>query len=426
MNINSLSIDLAKKYDDQDSLREFRNQFFSSKTNLIYLDGNSLGRLPLKTKKHLESVINYQWGDRLIRSWNEQWYSLAKKVGGKISKIIGAREDEVIIADSTSMNLYKLVHAALKLNDKRTKIVTDEFNFPSDHYIIQGILKQLSSEYKIEIVKSNDGITIPAESLESKIDNDTALVVLSHVAFQSSFLYDLDNVTSVAHKKGALILWDLSHSVGAVDIDLNKSNADFAIGCTYKYLNGGPGAPAFLFVKNDLQEKIISPIWGWFGDHDPFEFRLNYKSAKGMQKFLVGTPPILSLSAVDSSIDLIIDAGIKNIRNKSIKLSEYMISLYFEKLKDLGFILGSPENYSNRGSHISIQHDEAYRICQAMMDENNEIVVIPDFRVPNNIRLGLSPLYNSFQEIWKVVEILVNIVNKKSYLNYKNTISGVT
>ena len=250
-------------------------------------------------------------------------------MGGKISKIIGAREDEVIIADSTSMNLYKLVHAALKLNDKRTKIVTDEFNFPSDHYIIQGILKQLSSEYKIEIVKSNDGITIPAESLESKIDDDTALVVLSHVAFQSSFLYDLDKVTSVAHKKGALILWDLSHSVGAVDIDLNKSNADFAIGCTYKYLNGGPGAPAFLFVKNDLQEKIISPIWGWFGDHDPFEFRLNYKSAKGMQKFLVGTPPILSLSAVDSSIDLIIDAGIKNIRNKSIKLSEYMIYFIF-------------------------------------------------------------------------------------------------
>ena len=235
---------------------------------------------------------------RLIRSWNEGWYNLAETVGEKISQIIGAMEDEVIIADSTSINLYKLVHAALKLNYKKTKIITDEFNFPSDHYIIQGILKQLSSEYKIEILQSNDGITIPIESLESTIDDETALVVLSHVAFKSSFLYDLDKVTEIAHKKGSLILWDLSHSVGAVDIELNKANADFAIGCTYKYLNGGPGAPAFLYVRNDLHEKIISPIWGWFGDDDPFQFRLDYKPAKGMQKFLVGTPPILSLSAV--------------------------------------------------------------------------------------------------------------------------------
>jgi kynureninase len=426
MDNNSLSIDLAKQYDDQDRLKSFRNEFVASKTNLIYFDGNSLGRLPIRTKKHLESVINHQWGDRLIRSWNEGWYNLAETVGEKISKIIGAREDEVIIADSTSINLYKLVYAALKLNDKKTKIVTDEFNFPSDHYIIQGILHQFSSEYKIEIVKSNDGITIPAENLESQINNETALVVLSHAAFKSSFLYDLDYITNIAHNKGALILWDLSHSVGVVDIELSKSKVDFAIGCAYKYLNGGPGAPAFLYIRNDLHEKIISPIWGWFGDDDPFQFKLDYKPAKGMQKFLVGTPPILSLSAVDSGLDIILEAGIKNIRDKSIQLSEYLLFLFDKKLKDLDFILGSPNDFSNRGSHISIQHEEAYRICQALMDENNEIVIIPDFRSPNNIRLGLSPLYNSFQEVWNVVDSLVNIVEQKSYLNYNKSISGVT
>ncbi len=426
MNYNSLSIDLAKQYDDEDRLKSFRNEFFGAETNLIYFDGNSLGRLPNKTKSHLEDVIKYQWGDRLIRSWNEGWYSLAETVGEKISKVIGAKNNEVIVSDSTSINLYKLVHAALKLNDKKTKIITDEFNFPSDHYIIQGILKQLSSEYKIEIVKSLDGITIPIESLESTIDDETALVVLSHVAFKSSFLYDLNKITEITHKKGALILWDLSHSIGAVDIELNKANADFAIGCTYKYLNGGPGAPAFLFVRNDLQKKLISPIWGWFGDDDPFEFRIDFKSAKGIHKFLVGTPPILSLSAVDSSVDITIEAGIKNIRNKSIQLSEYLLYLFNRKLKNLDFTLGSPENFKERGSHISIQHKEAYRICKALMDENNEIVIIPDFRAPNNIRLGLSPLYNTFQEVWKVVEILGNIVEQKSYRKYKKSISGVT
>lgn len=426
MNKNISSISLAKEYDSKDDLKKYRKEFYEPNSNLIYLDGNSLGKLPIKTIEHLNNVISNQWGDRLIKSWNENWYDLAKRVGGKISKIIGAGEDEVIVADSTSINLYKLVYSALKLNNKKNKIVTDEFNFPSDHYIIEGILNQFTSEYKFEIIKSNDGITIPIENLISKIDNNTSLIVLSHAAFKSCFLYDIEEITNLAHKKGALILWDLSHSVGVVDIELNKSKVDFAIGCTYKYLNGGPGAPAFLYVRKDLLSKIISPIWGWFGDQNPFEFNLNYKPAEGINKFLVGTPPILSLAAIDSSIDLVIEAEISNIRNKSIKLSEFFLQLFFDKLANHNFKLGSPRDYRNRGSHVSIQHKEAYRICKAMMDEKNEIVIIPDFRAPNNIRLGFSPLYNSFEDIWKVVNTIESIIVQKTYLTYENNISGVT
>lgn len=419
MKFDSTDLSLAKKLDEKDKLKGFRKEFVHADSKTIYLDGNSLGRLPFKTQKRLKKVVENEWGERLIKSWNDGWYELSSKVGSKIAKVIGAKENEVIAADSTSINLYKLVFAVIKASHGRNKIVTDEFNFPSDHYILQSIVNQLNNDYKIEIVKSRDGITIELDDLEKAIDENTAVVTLSHAAFKSAFLYDIEEVTKIAHKKGAYVVWDLSHSAGAVDIELNKANADMAIGCTYKYLNGGPGAPAFLYVREDLQEKLSSPIWGWFGDKNPFEFDLQFREAEGIKKFLIGTPSIISLSAVDSSIDVTLGAGIKNIREKSIQLTEYLIYLINELLFPLDFTLGSPTDSSKRGSHVSIKHKEAYKICKAMMDERSEKIVIPDFRKPDNIRLGVSSLYNSFEDVWEAVQIINEIVENRTFENYE-------
>ena len=426
MKFHSKDISLAKKLDADDPLKNFRDEFVITEEKIIYLNGNSLGRLPLKTQSNLNQVINQQWGERLVRNWNEGWFDLPSKVGAKIAKIIGAQEDEVIIADSTSINLYKLVLAALQFQSERKKIVSDEFNFPSDLYVIQGIIKQLQKDHSIAIVKSKDGITIDSEDINMAINSDTALLTLSHTCFKSAFLYDMENITKLAHDSGALMLWDLSHSVGVVDIDLNKSNVDMAIGCTYKYLNGGPGAPAFIYVRKDLQDKLTPSITGWFGDSNPFEFNLEYSASEGIKKFLTGTPPIVSLSAVDSSIDLILDAGIDNIRIKSIKLTEYLVFLINKILLPLEFKIGSPLNENFRGSHISIKHPEAFKIVKAMTDEKNKIVVIPDFREPDNIRLGLSPLYTSFEEVWLAVNRIEEIVLTKEYQKYQEIKSVVT
>ena len=426
MKFHSKDISLAKKLDADDPLKNFRDEFVITEEKIIYLNGNSLGRLPLKTQSNLNQVINQQWGERLVRNWNEGWFDLPSKVGAKIAKIIGAQEDEVIIADSTSINLYKLVLAALQFQSERKKIVSDEFNFPSDLYVIQGIIKQLQKDHSIAIVKSKDGITIDSEDINMAINSDTALLTLSHTCFKSAFLYDMENITKLAHDSGALMLWDLSHSVGVVDIDLNKSNVDMAIGCTYKYLNGGPGAPAFIYVRKDIQDKLTPSITGWFGDSNPFEFNLEYSASEGIKKFLTGTPPIVSLSAVDSSIDLILDAGIDNIRIKSIKLTEYLVFLIKKFLLPLEFKIGSPLDENFRGSHISIKHPEAFKIVKAMTDEKNKIVVIPDFREPDNIRLGLSPLYTSFEEVWLAVNRIEEIVLTKEYQKYQEIKSVVT
>ncbi len=420
MKFDSTDLSLAKQFDEKDKLKNFRKEFVHADSKTIYLDGNSLGRLPFKTQKRLKKVVENEWGERLIKSWNDGWYELSSKVGSKIAKVIGAKENEVIAADSTSINLYKLVFAAIKASHGRNKIVTDEFNFPSDHYILQSIVNQLNNDYKIEIVKSRDGITIELDDLEKAIDENTAVVTLSHAAFKSAFLYDIEEVTKIAHKRGAYVVWDLSHSVGAVDIELNKANVDLAIGCTYKYLNGGPGAPAFLYVREDLQEKLSSPIWGWFGDKNPFDFNLQFREAEGIKKFMIGTPPILSLSAVDSSIDITLEAGIKNIRDKSVQLTEYLIYLINELLFPLDFTLGSPTDSSKRGSHVSIKHKEAYKIYKAIMDEQNEKIVIPDFREPDIIRLGVSSLYNSFEDVWEAVQIINEIVENRTFENYES------
>ena len=421
------SVNLAKELDEKDQLKDFRKEFFIPDSNTIYLDGNSLGRLPLRTKNLVSEVTEKQWGIELIESWNKHWYEKSQHLGNKIAKIIGANEDEVIVTDSTSVNLYKLAQAAIKLQKGKKKIISDVFNFPTDLYILQGIINQTEADYKLILAGSDDEITINPEELKEKIDKNTALVVLSLVAYKSSYLHDAKFITEWAHKKGALVLWDLSHAAGAIHFSLNEINADLAVGCTYKYLNGGPGSPAFLFIKKDLQEKLYSPIQGWFADNKPFNFNLNFTPAKGIKKFLAGTPPVISQMAIEPGLDLILEAGTKNIHKKSILQTAYFVFLFEQILSKYNFSLGSPVNPEKRGSHVSIKHPEAYRICQSLIyPENKTLKIIPDFREPDNIRFGIAPLYTTYGEIHKTVYRIKEILEKKEYLNFSQERKKVT
>ena len=409
----------AVTLDNQDGLAGYRSRFIYGDEKLIYLDGNSLGRLPVESKAILDRSVSYEWGERLIRSWNEDWFTKNIKLGDKIARIAGASEGEVVITDTTSVNLYKLAHAALRFQKGRTRIVTDELNFPSDLYILQGLVQDSGEGYELVIVSSRDGMTIDTGDLKAVIDDNTALVSLSHVAFKSAFRYSMKEITALAHDKGAMILWDLSHSIGAVPGELNESDADLAVGCTYKYLNGGPGSPAFLYVRKDLQEKLSSPIWGWFGEKNPFDFELKYRPGEGIKRFLAGTPPILALKTIEPTVDMLNEAGKDMIRKKSVSQSEYLLRLADKFLYPLGFQPGSPLDPEKRGSHVSLRHPEAYRICKALIDpEVGENVVIPDFREPDNIRLGITPLYTTYTEIFMAIREIRDIVENKLYLKY--------
>ncbi len=419
--------EFAQQLDKNDNLSDFRNQFYIDNDKTIYLDGNSLGRLPLKTKTLIAEVVEKQWGTDLIESWNKNWYTKSEELGNKIAQIIGASDGEVIVSDSTSVNLYKLAKAALKMQSGKTRIVSDVFNFPTDLYILQGIIGDFGNKHELILAGTQDKITIDIDDLKAKIDKNTALVVLSMVAFKSAFMYDAGEITEWAHQKGALVLWDLSHAAGAIPIEINKIKADLAVGCTYKYLNGGPGSPAFLYVRKDLQEKLNSPIQGWFGEENPFEFALNYRPGDGIRKFQTGTPPVLNLLAIEPGLDMVIEAGIKNLYEKSKELSEYFIFLTFEFLFEFGFQLGSPLEPAHRGSHISLKHPEAYRISQALIHtKNDDIKIIPDFREPDNIRFGLTPLYTTFTEIWKTTNRLKMIMETSEYELFGNERNIVT
>lgn len=420
------SLEKAIEFDKNDELKDFKNRFVNDE-NMIYLDGNSLGKLPKKTIEQTTDLVKKQWGERLIRSWNEHWMQLSTKVAAKIAPIVGAREDEIFVGDSTSLNLYKLAYAALAEKKNRHKIISDELNFPSDLYVIQGLIERQFKEHTYALMKCTDGITIDENQIERLLDPQTALIALSHVTYKSAFMYNMEKVNHMAHKNNSFVIWDLSHAAGAVEVNLNKTNADMAVGCTYKYLNGGPGAPAFLYVRKDLQEKLLNPVTSWFSHKKPFDFDLKYNASLSVQKFAVGTPNILSLAAVEPGLDIILEAGMQNIRNKSILQTNYIAELIEKQLLPLGFKIASPTNYRQRGSHISIQHPESYRINRAMIEPvNGEKVIIPDFRPPNNIRLGIAPLYTSFSDIHYAVKRIKNIVENKEFENFSGEKMEVT
>lgn len=410
------SLERALLQDRDDPLASFRSDFIIGDPDLIYLDGNSLGRLPKAVISRTREVVEEEWGDQLIRGWNAGWWEASTRVGQKIGALVGAAPGQVVVGDQTSVNLFKAASAALSLRPGRTRIITDTLNFPSDLYILQGLVKLLGDQHEIlRIGSQDDDITPDLGALEASIDDTTALVTLSHVAFKSGYLYDMKAITELAHRKGALVLWDLCHSVGAVPIDLDHCNADFSIGCTYKYLNGGPGAPGFLYANHAVQAEATSPIWGWWGEAQPFAFALDYEPAPGVQRFLTGTAPMLSLLAMEAALAPIVEAGIGPVRQKSIALTEYAIDLIDSRLSTLGFTLGSPRSARQRGSHVSVRHPEGYRISRALIDE---LGVIPDFREPDNIRLGFAPLYTSFRDVWEGIDRVRRAVEERLHEKY--------
>ncbi len=419
----------AEQLDQRDPLAHFREQFVINDPDLIYLDGNSLGRLPKATISHLQNLIENQWGNDLIEGWNAGWFEKPTQLGSKIARLIGAQPDEVVVCDTTSVNLFKLATSALRYQAGKQVLVSDEFNFPTDLYIFQGVIDILNQGHQITLIHSEDSITITKESVINAITDDTALVALTQVAFKSAFMYNIKEVTELAHEAGALTLWDLCHSVGAVPLKLNEWKVDLAVGCTYKYLNGGPGSPAFLYVRKDLQKKLFPPIWGWFADQDPFAFNLDFTPAEGISRYQISTPHVLSMAGIEPALEILLEAGMDQLRKKSVEQTEYLIYLAQENLLPLGFKLGSPLDATRRGSHVSLRHPEAYRICRALIDpqpNDTNLKVIPDFRAPDNIRLGIAPLYTTYSDIHRALNRIKTILEDGVYQEYSNKQLKVT
>ena len=420
-------LEKAETLDSADSLKSFKDKFVTD-SSLIYLDGNSLGKLPIKTIETTTNIVENQWGNKLIRSWNEHWIDLSKDIATKIAKIVGAQPDEIFVGDTTSLNLYKLLAASLALQKEKTEIITDDLNFPTDLYIIQGLIKQQYKNHTLKILESTDEIFMDPTTVREAINKNTSLITLSLVSYKSSFLYDMKSINKLAHNKNSLVVWDLSHAAGATTIKLNETNADMAVGCTYKYLNGGPGAPAFLYVRKDLQDKLTNPIWSWFAHQKPFDFNPDFIENSGIQKFAISTPSILSLGAIAPGLDIILEAGMSTIEAKSKKQTTFLIELIEHYLIPLGFKITSPLNESERGSHISITHNVSYRINRAMIAPNNKNtkIVIPDFRPPNLIRIGITPLYTSYLDLYEAVIRIKEIITTKEFENFSNEKLTVT
>lgn len=393
----------AKKLLGDDQWITMRDRF-DLPNGIIYLNGNSLGPLPKSTKKRLAEVVDIEWGQGLIRSWNNaDWVTLPQRLGALCAPLIGAQPEEVIVTDSTSVNLYKLIHAGLKLNSTRRKIVTELGNFPTDLYVMQGIDRDTTAEL----------CAVPRDQLDDAIDEQTALVVLTHVHYKTGDMFDINSLTRLAHDKGALILWDLSHSTGAVPIDLNRCQVDLAVGCGYKYLNGGPGAPSFLYVANRHLKTFEQPLTGWFGHANPFAMSDQYEAASGIDKAQCGTPSVLASIALEEGLKIANEVNIEAIRHRSTMLSDLFIELIEARFNE--FELATTRDSNCRGSHVSLKHPEGFAIMQALIDKG----VIGDFRAPDILRFGFAPLYIGADDVKKTVDILEDIMTHKQYQNPK-------
>ena len=389
----------ARILDAADPLREYRARF-DLPERVIYLDGNSLGALPRATPERLTQVVRGEWGEGLIRSWNSaDWITMPQRVGGKIAPLIGAEADEVIAADSTSVNLFKLIAAALQMRPGRKVILSEPGNFPTDLYMIAGLEAQGLAERRLA----------PREGLAEALDGDVALLLLTHVHYKTGEVFDMAALTRVAHAAGVLVLWDLSHSAGAIPVELNRCEADFAVGCGYKYLNGGPGAPAFAYAARRHHAALLQPLTGWMGHAAPFAFSDDYAPAPGVGRLLTGTPPILGLAALECGVDLIAEIGIERLAAKSRALSEFFRHCLGERgvaEEALSLTLASPADPAQRGSQLSFRHPEAYAICQALIARG----VIGDFRDPDILRFGFAPAYVAFEDVAEAARHLAEVL----------------
>ena len=401
----------AEEMDAADPLAGYRERFLLDDPALVYLNGNSLGPLPRATIRRLETMIGGEWGTALARSW-DHWVDLPERAGNLVGELTGASPGQVLVTDNTTVNLYKLANAALDARPGRHVIVTDHDNFPSDRYVLEGIAAQRGAELRMLRTDINEGLR--PDLVRAAVDEDTALVSLSHVAYRSGALADMPAITPIVHEAGALMLWDLCHSVGAVPIELDACDVDLAVGCTYKYLNAGPGAPAFLYVAARLREVLRQPIWGWFSQRDQFAMGPRYDPAGGMAKFMTGTPPILATAAVEEGVRLLLEAGMREIRAKSVRLTEYLIELGDALLQPLGCTLASPREASRRGGHVTFCHPEAERIVALLAARD----IIADYRTPDRFRFGLAPLTTRFADVWTAAEAARDIIEQKRYASH--------
>jgi kynureninase len=395
------SLAAARELDAKDDLAGYRDLFvpIDDPEVLAYLDGNSLGRPPLSTVDIMRDLVVRQWGSRMIRSWGEGWIELPEQVGDRLGEAcLGAAPGQVILADSTSVCLYKTLHAAAAMRPGRTEIVSDSRNFPTDRFVVEAVAEELGLAVRWVDPEPAGGVT--AEQVAEVVGPATAVVTLSHVSYRSAYLADLPAITGLVHAAGGLIVWDLCHSAGSVPVPLDEAGADFAVGCTYKYLNAGPGAPAFLYVRAEHQSALRQPIRGWMSTHDIFAMQDGYRAADGMRRMLSGTPAVLGVACVGAGVDMIAEAGIDRIRAKSTELTRLAIGLYDEWLAPLGFRLASPRADERRGAHITVDHPRAEELTKVFIDHG----VIIDFRVPDGVRIGLSPLTTSFAEVWLAMD----------------------
>jgi kynureninase len=386
----------AVRLDAEDPLAAYRDLFIGTDTDLSYLDGNSLGRPLKRTVTDISTFIQQGWGGRLIRGWDEGWLDLPEAIGGQLGRsVLGAASGQTVIADSTTVVLYKLVRAALAAvtDPARTEIVLDTDNFPTDRYLVEGIAREEGLTLRWIETDPSSGVT--PEQVREATGPATAVVLLSHVAYRSGFLADLPVITAEVHRAGALVVWDLCHSAGSVELDLDGAGVDFAAGCTYKYLNGGPGSPAFAYINNRHLPPLRQPVRGWMGRKDAFEMAAGYEPAPGVRGFLSGTPAIFGMLAMRGTLDLIEEAGMAAIRDKSLKLTAYAVELFEAWLEPLGVQLASPRDPGRRGSHITLDHPAFRNVTAALWEQD----VIPDFRAPRGIRIGLSPLSTGFGEL---------------------------
>lgn len=398
----------AAACDRDDPLAALRDAF-DLPDDLIYLDGNSLGATPRAAAPRAQSIITDDWANGLVRSWNKAgWHDLPRRLGNKLAQLIGADQDETVVTDTISVNLFKVLSAALRVqaarDPQRRVIVSERSNFPSDLYIAEGVIAQLDRGYSLRLVDS-------VEELHDAIDENTAVAMITHVNYRSGYMHDMPALTALVQSRGALMVWDLAHSAGAVEIDLNAANADYAVGCTYKYLNAGPGAPGFVWVARRHQAAFTQPLSGWWGHAAPFAMEPGYRPDPGVARFLCGTQPIVATALVECGLDVFAQTDMAALRQKSLALTEAFIALVESRCANFGLALATPREPARRGSHVSFTHPHGYEIMQALIARG----VIGDYREPSILRFGFTPLYSRYVDVWDAVEILRDILETASW-----------
>ena len=391
----------CESLDAEDSLSGMRG-LFTLPDGVIYLDGNSLGALPDRTAGMLSDTIRHEWGERLIRSWSEGWYDLPERLGDRLGRLIGAAPGQTLVCDGTSVNIYKALRAAMAMRPDRNVIISDAASFPTDLYIVEGAIKS-GSGYKTRLLGRDSG------DISDLLDSRAAAVLLSNVDYRTGQLLDMERITRLSHEAGALVIWDLCHSAGVLPMRLDEIGADFAVGCTYKYLNGGPGAPAFIYAAARHHDTAVQPLSGWWGHAEPFAFERSFRPVSGIRRFLVGTQPVLGLKAVEAALDVFDGVSIDDVRSKSRRLGEIFIQLIDQQADCSELVLESPRDSNRRGSQVSYRFVNGYPVIRAMIERG----VIGDFREPGLMRFGLAPYYLRFADLYDAVGVLADCMRQK-------------